>query len=98
MLRQGFDTIVPEGAYQNAVYHARYDASTVFDWLAATQVAIARRHEHGMPTELVHARLERDPGSCRRLFKNHGEQLAAQGCMWDSLFEFPFDIDGVRDQ
>ncbi len=74
----------PEDRYQSAgdlasdLERFLHTYSPVF---TASKLAVARRQEQGVTTELGHARLEGNPRAGGGLFENHGQGLVLQGQM-----------------
>ncbi len=68
--------IVAEGADHHHIDHGGNDPCTVLDRLAAPQLGVLRRQEHGVTTELCHAGLKGDARARGGLGKNHPQHLA----------------------
>ena len=94
-----YDVLVGEGSDHDTVNHAGQYVSCVMDGFATSDLDIVAGKEESVAAELVHADLEGDTCSCRRLGKDHAESLAGKDRMRDARFGLRLQIDrGLKER
>ena len=95
---EGLHHVVAVSADHHGVHHGGNDAGRVGDGLPAPQLAVPRRQEQRVTTQLRHARFEGHPRSGGRLLENHGQGLVLQRQMHFTTAMHGFEHMGAREQ
>ena len=95
---QGFHLLLMEGADHDAVAVAGQDPGGVLDGLAPADLALLAGQEQSVSAQLVHSSLKGDPGPGGVLLKNHGQSLAPEIVVDQTVLLAVFQlVSGVED-
>src|SRR3954452_19328680 len=91
MRSKPLDNVMLERTDHDDVNHTRNHPSRIFHRFTASQLGVPRRKINRCASELVHACLERHPGTSRVFVKNHRKGTVFQRPIATVVLELPLD-------
>ena len=88
---EALDDLLAEGADHDDVAHAGHHLRGIFHRFATAELAVARVEIDRCAAELVHAGLEREPGTGRVFFEHHHQRAVEQRMVGLVVFELALD-------